>query len=171
MYSECRLCICILHHLLPLLTSFKLALTDLASFPGSCVGREKRGTHCLRMFSWIFEISMKSVCYTNLHETCRLFLPERCLPLTTVCVDDDKGAIKVNKLFAYRNYPCSICSSQMLWHMTDAIFPFEVYRLSWTKWCRQLTSEQYCFWLLRCLTGSIILQCGLSPHKQKFPLL
>ena len=103
MYSECRLCICVLLHLLPLLTSFKLALTDLALSPGSCMGREKRGTQCLCMFSWIFEISVR---YTNLRETCRLFLPERCLPLTMVFVDDDKGAIKVNKLFAYRNYPC-----------------------------------------------------------------
>ena len=40
-YSECRLCICVLLHLPPLLSSFKLALTDLASFPGSYVGREK----------------------------------------------------------------------------------------------------------------------------------
>ena len=42
MYSECRLCICVLLHLLPLLSSFKLALTDLVSFPGSYVGREKK---------------------------------------------------------------------------------------------------------------------------------
>ena len=48
---------------------------------------------------------VKSIRYTNLRKTCRLFLPEKCLPLTTLCVDDDKGAIKGNKL--YRNYPCS----------------------------------------------------------------
>ena len=55
----------------------------------------------------ILEISVKSVCYTNLCETCRLFLRERCLPLTMLCVDDDEGAIKAyNKLFAHRNYPC-----------------------------------------------------------------
>ena len=107
MCSECRLCICVLLHLLPLLSSFKLALTDLVSFPGSYVGREKRGTHCLCMLSWILEISVKSVRYTNLRKTCQLFLPEKCLPLTTLCVDDDKGAIKGNKLFTYRNYPCS----------------------------------------------------------------
>ena len=106
MCSECRLCICVLLHLLQLLTSFKLALTDLVSFPGSYVGREKRGTHCLCMLSWIFDISVKSVRYTNLHETCQLFPPEKCLPLTTLCVDNDKGAIKGNKLFTYRNYAC-----------------------------------------------------------------
>ena len=35
-----------------------------------------------------------SVFYTNLRETCQLLLRERCLPLTTLCVDDDEGAIK-----------------------------------------------------------------------------
>ena len=45
--------------------------------------------------------------YTNLCERCQLFLHERCLPLTMLCVNDDEGAIKAyNKLFAYRNYPC-----------------------------------------------------------------
>ena len=106
MCSECRLCICVLLHLLPLLSSFKLALTDLVSFPGSYMGREKRGTHCLCILSWILEISVNSVHCTNLRMTCWLFLPEKCLPLTTFCVNDDKGAIKGNKLFTYRNYPC-----------------------------------------------------------------
>ena len=45
------------------------------------------------------------------------------------------------------------------------IIPFEVFRSCWIKQCRQLTSERYCVWLQnhwRCLTGSIILQSGLS---------
>ena len=48
------------------------------------VGGEKRAWYTL--FLGILEISVKPVRYTNLHETC--------LPLTTLCVDDDKGAIK-----------------------------------------------------------------------------
>ena len=106
MCSECRLCICVLLHLLPLLSSFKLALTDLVSFPGSYVGRKKKEVHTVCACSvnfWNFYV--KSIRYTNLRKTCRLFLPEKCLPLTTLCVDNDKGAIKGNKL--YRNYPCS----------------------------------------------------------------
>ena len=57
-----------------------------SSFPGSCVWAEKKasGTHCLRMlippgFPGILKIFVKSVCYTNLCETCQLFLHERCL--------------------------------------------------------------------------------------------
>jgi len=64
-------------------------------------GRRKKepDTHCLRMLSsprifGILEISVKPVRYTYLRETCRLFLCERCLPLTTLCVDDDEGSIK-----------------------------------------------------------------------------
>ena len=45
-------------------------------------------------FLGILEISVKPVRYTNLRKTCRLFTRERCLPLTTLCVDDDEGAIK-----------------------------------------------------------------------------
>ena len=73
----------------------------LASFPGSCAWAEKKNlvhTVCACSvppgFLGILEISVKPVCYTNLRETCRLFVRERCLPLTTLCVDDEEGAIK-----------------------------------------------------------------------------
>ena len=77
------------------------AATNVALFPGSCAWAEKieAGTHCLHMLSsprisGNFGISVKPVRYTNLGEICRLFMRGRCLPLTTLCVDDDEGAIK-----------------------------------------------------------------------------
>ena len=33
--------------------------------------------------------------YTNIREARRLLPYKRCLPLTTLCVDDDEGAMKV----------------------------------------------------------------------------
>ena len=67
----------------------------LTSFPGSCTWAEKElGTHCLCILSsprisGYLEITLKSVGYT-----CQLFPCERCLSLTTLCVDDDKGVMK-----------------------------------------------------------------------------
>ena len=77
-----------------------------------CVGREKEpSTLCMLSLPRISgKFAIKSVRYTNLCETCQLFLCERCLPLITLCVDDNEGAIKaIAKLFTYRNYPC-VCS-------------------------------------------------------------
>ena len=59
-----------------------------------CMGREKKTlVHNVCAYS-VLEISVKSLHYTNLQETCRLFSHVRCLPLTTLCVDNDEGAIK-----------------------------------------------------------------------------
>ena len=61
----------------------------------SCVGRGKEpGTHCLHMLSspkisGNLEISVKSA---PLHS---LLSYKSCLSLTTLCVDDDEGAVEV----------------------------------------------------------------------------
>ena len=60
--------------------------------------------------------------YCNFCGTCWLTLCERYLLLSIVCVGDDKGAMKAISIH------WSIHSSWMLRHMTDATFPFEVYR-------------------------------------------
>ena len=88
------------------------------------------------------------------------FPRERCLALTTLCVDDDEGAIKV--ISSELSMHSSVLAKWFGMWLTQS-HPFEVYLSSWTKWCRQLTSERYCFWLQnhqRCLTGNISLQCG-----------
>ena len=81
-------------------------------------------------FLGILEISIKPVRYINLRETCRVFTRERCLPLTTLCVDDDEGGIKAINSLLTGIIHAFVHSSKMLWHVTDAIFPFEVYRSS-----------------------------------------
>ena len=43
-----------------------------------------------RNFNKIYSVTLT----TNLHEACRLLLGERCLSLTTLCVDIDKGVTK-----------------------------------------------------------------------------
>ena len=65
-----------------------------------CVGRGKKkslDTVCACSvppgFLGILEISVNSIRYTNLCKTCRPFPRERCLALTTLCVDDDEGGI------------------------------------------------------------------------------
>ena len=77
-----------------------------------CVGGEKKepGTHRLGMLSSprISDISVKSVLYTNLRKTCRPFLGERCLALTTLSVDDDEGVIKA---ISFSLIHASVCSS------------------------------------------------------------
>ena len=45
-------------------------------------------------FLGIWKFFVKPVHYTNLRETSRLSTLERCLPLTTLCVDNDEGLIK-----------------------------------------------------------------------------
>ena len=49
--------------------------------------------------------------YTNLSETCRLLPCERCLPLTVLCVSNDKGATKVISSLLTRVIHASIHSS------------------------------------------------------------
>ena len=59
--------------------------------------RKKRLVHTVCACSvplWFLGVLEMSVFYTNLRETCQLLLRERCLPLTTLCVDDDEGAIE-----------------------------------------------------------------------------
>ena len=93
---------------------------------------------------------------------------ERCLQLSTVYVNDDKGTVKaISSLLIY----WLIHSSQMLTHMTDATFPFEVYRFSWTKQCRQLRTIKMILFLMWNLPKSVsqaTLQCGLSEVNRNF---
>ena len=79
------------------------ASSCLASFPGShaWVGRKEPGTYCLCMLSYPrisgnLEISHKtcSVTLTSARTPTSLVYTS-CLPLTTLCVDDDEGATKV----------------------------------------------------------------------------
>ena len=126
------------------------------------------GTHFVHAQSprWFLGILDISIHYTNLHKASWF---ERCLPLTTFCVDNDKGAIKAIALCLQEFPMCPSVPAKC--YVTDTIFPFEVYRSSWTRQCRQLLSEHYCFWLQnpqRCLTDSITLQCGVNRNFLKW---
>ena len=59
-------------------------MEKVAPFPGSCAWAEKKepGTQFVLR-------------YTNLHEAHPLFPHKRCLPLTTLSADNDKGATNV----------------------------------------------------------------------------
>ena len=121
---------------------------SLASFLGSCAWVEKKSlVHivCTCAGFWgLLETSVKSVLYTNLSETCLLFLRERCLPLIMICVDNDKGAIKaINSSLTgiihtssvpAKSYGTCLMQSFLL-KFTDCLERSYV----------ELTSERYCF--------------------------
>ena len=67
------------------------------------------------------------------------------LPLTTLCVDDDEGVTKVLGSSLGGIVHAFVHSSLTLWHVTDALFPFEVHWSPQTKQCK--LSKWYCFWL------------------------
>ena len=114
----------------------------LVSFSGSGAWPEKKS-------------SVRTVCTYSVHpgflgkfcEACQLPC-ERCLPLTTLCVDNDDNKVMkaLSSLLVYRNYPyVHPHSSYTLWHMTDPIIPFEVHRSPQTKQCKPLLSKAISF--------------------------
>ena len=79
----------------------------VASFPGSSAWAEKKepGAHCLRMLSsprisgkLKISVIINLLHYTNLRKVCRLLPYKRCLLLTTLCVDDDEGTLRLHEL-------------------------------------------------------------------------
>ena len=86
----------------------------------SCVGEKRPGTHCWRMLSWprFSGILENLLHYTNLRNACHLLLCERCLPLTTLCVNDDEGAMKAISSSLVRIIHTSVCSIWTLHHVT-----------------------------------------------------
>ena len=98
--------------------------------------KKEPGTHCLRMLS----SPRISGNLGNFRKTCPLHKPPRDMPTFharemsathyMLCVDDDEGVIKAISSSLTGIIHASMRSSSMLWHVTDAIFPFEVYRSS-----------------------------------------
>ena len=110
-----------------------------------CMGGEKRAWYTLfahAQFPQDFG-NFRKICSVTLTSARHLY--KRCLPLTTLCVDDDNGATKVLSSSLAGIVQMFIHSSQMLQHVTDEIFPFEVHRSPQTKQCRPLPSKRYCF--------------------------
>ena len=89
--------------------------------------------------------------------------------MTTLCVDDSKGAIKAISSSLTGITRASVRSSQMLWHMTGTIFQF-------TDRLERSDTDSYVRAILFLTSkppegGSIVRQCGLSAGEQKFPLI
>ena len=60
--------------------------------------------------------------YTNLREVRQILSYKRCLPLTTLCVDDDKGATKVLSSSLTRGRPFQLNAAAREWrHLADRL--------------------------------------------------
>ena len=109
---------------------------------GSCAWAEKRAWYTLRMLDfWDFG-NFRKVCLLHYPLWDILTFSPWEMPGTdhTLCGRwwrNDKG----NKELSTRPSVPAKCYGTWL----TQSHPFEVYRSSWTKWCRQLTSERYCF--------------------------
>ena len=132
----------------------------LPSFPGSCAWAEKKSlVHTICAWSvrpgflGIWKLLQNVLSYTNLCEAFRLLLYERCLPLTMLCVDNDKEVTKVLSSLLAEIVHAFIHSSLKF---TDRLerSNADCYRQS------DIFSD---FSTARmCLTGSIAIQYGLQ---------
>ena len=84
----------------------------------SCVSREKSLVHtvCTCLVTPGFG-NFRKICFIAVTlRGHRLLFYKRCLPLTTLCVDDNEGSMKAISSLLAGIILASIHSSQMLWH-------------------------------------------------------